>query len=61
MFKKTKKYSCAFCNDLTKISTNKISFCRDCIKIRTYIRDYGIKTLLDKIEHNEKSTYPPNY
>lgn len=61
MFKKTKKYSCSFCNDLTEISKNKVSFCRDCIKIRSYIREYGLKSLLEKITQNEKITYPPNY
>ena len=61
MFKKNKKYTCCFCSDLTKITTSKVSFCRDCIKIRSYIREYGIKTLIDKITPNEKLTYPPDY
>ena len=62
MFNKKKKHSCAFCNDLTKISTSKLTFCRDCNKLRSYIRDYGLQTLLSKISQNEvKPTYPPEY
>lgn len=63
MFKNKKKYTCAFCNDLTKISTSKLTFCRDCNKIRSYIRDYGLQTLLSKITQNEMipASCPPNY
>ena len=62
MFKKNKKYTCAFCNDLTKISTSKLTFCRECNKLRSYIRDYGLQTLLSKITQSEvKPTYPPEY
>ena len=62
MFNKKKKYTCAFCNDLTKISTSKLTFCRDCDKVRQYIRDYGLRTLLDKISQNiEKPSAPPLY
>ena len=62
MLRKNKKYTCCFCSDLTKISTSKLTFCRDCNKLRSYIRDYGLQTLLSKISQNEvKPTYPPEY
>lgn len=61
MLRNKKKYSCVFCNDLTKLSTSKISFCRDCNKIRSYIRDYGLQNLLNKISQNEIQASCPPY
>jgi len=49
MFNK-KKHSCVFCSNKNETSKSKVFFCRDCLKIRNYIRDNGIRTLLDKIE-----------
>jgi hypothetical protein len=61
VFTKTKKYSCCFCSDLTKSSNKKINFCRDCKKIRDYIREKGLSYLLSIVSNNEKSipTAPP--
>ena len=54
MFNK-KKYSCVFCSNTNEKSSKKVFFCRDCLKIRNYIRYNGIKTLLDKIEGNKNN------
>ena len=62
MLNKNKKYNCVFCSDTTQKSKHKINFCRDCLKIREYIRQHGIKTLLDKINNEPiKPTAPPQY
>jgi len=45
MFKKKKKI-CKLCN----IDIFNNEFCKDCIKIRMYIRSYGMKLILDYIE-----------
>ena len=58
MFSKSKKYSCVFCSNKSEKSNKIIFFCRECNKIRDYIRDKGIKTLLNKIEE-DNSTIPP--
>ena len=50
-----KKYTCVFCSNTNEKSNKKVFFCRDCIKIRNYIRDNGIKTLLNKIECNNNN------
>jgi len=60
-FLKSKKYSCVFCSDFTEKGSKKVFFCRECNKIRTYIRQYGIKTLMNKIEVNilKEPSAPP--
>lgn len=58
MFKKT-KHSCVFCSDLTKNSSKKINFCRDCLKIRQYIRDKGIDNILELIKEKKEASAPP--
>ena len=50
MFSKT-KYSCCLCSDLTKNSSKQINFCKDCIKVRNYLREKGINNLLELIEN----------
>ena len=60
MFNK-KKYSCCFCNDLTKISTSKVSFCRECNKLRQYLREWGINALLRKIQETDNKPSCPPY
>lgn len=60
-FRKTKKYTCSFCSDLTKLSSDKVSFCRDCLKIRSYIREYGLKSILDKLTHTDNKPSCPPY
>jgi len=62
MFGKSKtKYSCVFCSNKNEKSNKKIFFCRECNKIRDYIRDNGIKTLINVIEDNNKPSAPPIY
>lgn len=56
-----KKYSCVFCSDTNEKSSKVVFFCRECSRIRNYIRDNGIKTLLTKIEGNNKASAPPLY
>jgi len=58
IFKK-KKYTCVFCSDTTETSNKKIMFCRECKVLKRYIRLYGIKVLLDKIEDNKGASAPP--
>ena len=61
-FSKSKKYSCCFCSDLTKNSSKKINFCRDCKKIRDHIRDKGIMSILSIINNDkEKLASAPPY
>ena len=60
MFGKNKKYSCVFCSNKNEKSNKKIFFCRECNKIREYIRDNGIKPLLNMIQDN-KASAPPIY
>jgi late competence protein required for DNA uptake (superfamily II DNA/RNA helicase) len=57
MFSEKKKYTCVMCSDIATKYKEKVVFCRDCIKIREYIRLNGIKMLLNYIE--EKPTAPP--
>lgn len=54
MFSKT-KYSCCLCSDLTKNSSKQINFCKDCIKVREFIRIHGIGKILELIENNKVS------
>ena len=58
MFKNKKKYSCCFCSNTNETSKGKVFFCRDCLKIRNYIRDNGIRPLLDKLENNKLASCP---
>lgn len=51
MFKK-KKYSCVFCSDTNETSSKKVFLCKECRRIKSFLRQYGMKTLLSKIEHN---------
>jgi len=60
MFNK-KKHSCVFCSNKNETSKSKVFFCRDCLKIRNYIRDNGIRTLLDKLENNKVLASAPPY
>jgi|SaaInlStandDraft_4_1057021.scaffolds.fasta_scaffold23126_2 hypothetical protein len=50
-----------FCSNICEKSNNKRFICRDCRTIRDYIRNYGIKKVLNMIElHNDnckKSSY----
>ena len=55
-----KKYRCCFCSNINETSSKKVFFCRECNKLRNYIRDNGIKTLLSKIDC-EKVSAPPLY
>jgi hypothetical protein len=61
MFRKKSKFSCVFCSDKKEKSKDKINFCRDCEKIRMYVRDNGIKSILNLILDNnyQKPTAPP--
>lgn len=59
MFKKS-KHSCVFCSDLTKNSSKKINFCRDCLRIRNYLREKGISNLLELIDNSKPSAPPYN-
>ena len=59
-FFKKKKYTCVFCSDTNEKGNNKVFFCRECNKIRSYIRQYGMRTLQDKLEvHVLKASAPP--
>ena len=49
---KKKKYSCCFCSNMTETSNKKIMFCKDCRKVRDFLREYGIKSLLEKVEQS---------
>lgn len=57
----TKKYSCVFCSNKNETSKSKVFFCRDCLKIRNFIREKGISTLLDKIEYLKVIASAPPY
>lgn len=57
----TKKYSCCFCSSLDKIGKNKIVFCKDCKKIRDYIRDFGLDCILSIIKKNNITATAPAY
>ena len=59
MFKK-KKYSCVLCSDTNETSSRKVFLCRECKRIKDFLRQYGMKTLLDKIEYNKASAPPYN-
>jgi hypothetical protein len=56
MFNK-KKYSCCFCSNKNETSNKKVFFCNDCRKVHTFIREYGIKTILEFIK--PKASAPP--
>jgi hypothetical protein len=56
---KEKKYTCVFCSDITTKHKDKVVFCRDCLKIREYIRMNGIKILINNIEEKQLPTAPP--
>ena len=60
MFNK-KKYSCVFCSNKNETSKGKVFFCRDCLRIRHFIRENGIRTLLDKIEYLKVIASAPPY
>ena len=53
--------SCVFCSNKNESSKSKVFFCRDCLKIRNYIRDNGIRPLLDKLENNKILASAPPY
>ncbi len=55
MFGKKKKYSCVFCSNTSEKSNKKIMFCKDCRKVRDFLREYGLRVLLDKIDNNKAS------
>ncbi len=59
---KKKKYSCIFCSDTNETSSPKVFLCRECRRIKDYLRQYGMKSLLSKIEYNTdniKASAPP--
>ena len=58
MFKNKKKYSCVFCSNTNETSNKKIMFCKDCRRVRDFLREYGVRLLLDKID-NSKPSAPP--
>ena len=60
MFKK-EKYTCCFCSNKKEKSKSKIHFCRDCERIRNYIREYGLKNLLEFIENKNNNPSCPPY
>ncbi len=57
MLKNKNKYTCVFCSNTKEKSKNKVFFCNECLVIRQYIRDYGIKEVLNKIQ--TKPSCPP--
>ena len=57
-FIKKNKYSCVLCSNTNEKAKYKIFFCLECKKIRNYIRDQGIKNILQKIEYNKASAPP---
>ena len=56
---KNKKKKCKLCN----IDSLNNEFCRDCSKIKLFIRQYGMKLILDYIEKpiflSPTAPYPP--
>jgi len=57
---KKKKYTCIFCSNMNETSNKKIMFCKDCRKIRDFLRESGMRILLDKIDNNKASAPPYN-
>jgi hypothetical protein len=58
---KSKKYTCCFCSNISETSNKKIMFCKDCRKIRDFVREYGIRSLLDKLEVGVMKASAPPY
>ena len=58
MFRKKSKFSCVFCSDKKEKSKDKINFCRDCQKLRNFIRDKGMDTIQDFINGNQNKIQP---
>ena len=44
-----KKYTCCLCSDDKEKGKNIVFFCRDCKRIREYIRQNGLKAILNAI------------
>ncbi len=58
MFRKKSKFSCVFCSDTKEKSKDKINFCRDCQKLRNYIRDKGMDTIQNFINNSKEKIIP---
>lgn len=61
MFSKKNKFNCVLCGHDREKFKKKISFCRNCRKIKDYINEYGLVSVLDKIKQPTKATAPPQY
>lgn len=61
LFKNNKKYNCILCGHDRETNKNKINFCRNCRKVKDFINEYGINSILSKIEMkiNPPPSYPP--
>lgn len=58
VFKK-KKYSCILCSDTNERSSKKVMFCKECKRIKYFLRQYGMSKMLNMIEGNKEASAPP--
>ncbi len=63
MFKSKDKFNCVLCGHDREKFKKKIAFCRSCRKIKDYINEFGLVSVLDKINDKQiiKPTAPPQY
>ncbi len=61
MFKKKSKYNCVFCSNHREKSKTPLFFCSSCIKIKDYLREYGVNHTLQRLQGHKELASAPNY
>lgn len=58
MFKQRKTYCCFLCGDTTH-NKDKANLCINCLRLKKFIIEYGMRIILDFIASNSKASAPP--